>query len=266
MRSVRTLAVLAGSFLGAMGAQAATIQYLGIDSATGADWRNASVAKPTAFDPNRDGVYGNDGYTVGIYDASNNKTQMSSLPSYVSDTTPIVHNGQYGRTAINDPTNPANSINLAGWFAQGGPNYLYPNWIANPTDPTTRTWDEMTFTLSKDASFVLTLLVPGPASNTFQVAQHGVRSADADSGLHSIALVSDMSPEYMFFNISGKAGDQFTVYGMVGIDQDPRVTGGCDAELFLNGVAFESAVPEPASLSLLGVAGALVLGRRRAGK
>lgn len=217
--------------------QAAVITTLGSDTTTGADWRNAGVPKPSAFDPNGDNIYGSDGYFMGIYPGPPNgfnTTILKSTPSYLSalDTAYAIptSNKYYSSSSYSTFNNPTAAGNVIGTL-------FYSNEA------------HFTFTVGQTTDFVLTVLVGtngsvSPSSVTVDQTVGGSGTATFNfPGNNSVS-------EYVFFDISAATGDVFTV------SKDGSTNAG------ITGVAFET-VPEPASLILLGAGSMLVLSRRR---
>lgn len=216
--------------------QAAVITTLGSDTTTGADWRDASVAKPIAFDPNGDNIYGSDGYFMGTYPGSNgfDTTILQSTPSYLSSLSTAyaipVSNKYYSSSAYSFFDDPTSTGEVRGTL-------FY-------TDEA-----HFTFTLGEATDFVLTVLVgkngsDAPTSVTINQTVGG--SATATFNFPGNNPVS----EYVFFDIAALSGDVFEVV-KAGGSQDG-----------ITGVGFE-VIPEPASLVLVGMGGSLILGRRR---
>ena len=234
-------------------AQAATITYLGQDQTTVAGWRNTTVTKPAALlggtagvgDPNGDKVYGSDGYYVRY--APGATTLVSSLPGYISGVadagTGHYGDGSYG--LINDPTVVGGLPSKpAGIFYYNSGNVEY---------------DFLTLTLAADNTFVMGVIggTWGPDGHLYNFNRLRVRQVvggAADSTLQTVALLT--TPSYDFFQISGVAGDQFTLSA-------EHVTG-TSYGVSISGITFEAvSIPEPASIALLAVGGVLMLFRGR---
>jgi hypothetical protein len=225
-----------------------TITYLGQDTSTLANWRTAATAKPAAFDPNGDDVYGSDGYHVAFWTGTSGPSiaVQSTLPGYVGSVVPTLSSvyGAGGYEAINDPSaavQPTN--NFAGlWHQSVGTNEH----------------DLFDITLTEDAFFVLGVISDTHDQqngyNLDSIRARQTTGGTADTGLLSISRGARLA-YYEFFEISGVAGDVFTISGR-------NSTGG---SVTVTGVTFEQ-IPEPSTLvMLLGLAGVGLLGclRRR---
>lgn len=215
---------------------AATITSIGSDTTTGADWRDPTVAKPIAFDPNGDNIYGSDGYFMGTYPGNNgfDTTILQSTPSYLSALSTVYSlpktNTYYSSSAYSFFDDPTSTGEVRGTL-------FYTNEA------------HFTFTLGQATDFVLAVLVgtngsDSPSSVTINQTVGGSATATFNfSGNNPVS-------EYVFFDISASSGDVFEVV-KAGGNQDG-----------ITGVGFE-VIPEPASLVLVGMGGLLILGRRR---
>jgi hypothetical protein len=218
------LAAIAGLVLAlAPAAQAATISYLGSDVDTHAAWRSTDVAKPAAFDPNGDNAYGTDGYHT-----FNGSGLVSALPSYITN----LNDGPstFSGGGYPDMDNPAATIGVAVADVDAGVFFGI-----NTTN--------FNFELAEDSQFVLTVILGGnvtqnrPTGMTVLQTTGGGATATATSWTQSNPE-NDGTQEvdYLFFNVTGLAGDVFTI--------QPSGTP-INAEA-ISGLAFE-AVPEPSS-------------------
>ena len=212
---------------------AATITSLGADLTTGADWRTATTAKSSTFDPNGDDIYGSDGYRIGYsaLGAANTAGELSMVqtPSYVSSLSSVLP--FFASNTYVDIDNPmaAGDINGGLYYGNGA---------------------KFNFTVSQATEFVLTVLIGqntgGPVPTSISVNQTVGGAATATNNSFGNSAAAD----YIFFNIDAAAGDKFEV----------RIVSSNTAGI--TGVGFEI-VPEPASLALLSLGGLMVAGRRR---
>ncbi len=214
---------------------AATIVSLGVDTTTGADWRTASTTKPSAFDPDGDNIYGSDGYFVGYsaIGASNTGTELTLVvtPIYISNITsfsPFFASDSYAN--IDNPT-AAGEINAALYYNAG---------------------TKFSFTVGQNTDFVLGVIVGD--GNSDGVSSITINQTVGGSGTATNAGFStvDGVVEYVFFNISALAGDEFNV-----------VTTVANGNQGISGLTFD-AIPEPSGFALTMVAlGGFLLRRRR---
>ena len=216
----------------------ATIDYVGYDETTLADWRTTSVVKPAAFDPNGDNAYGTDGYFVfygtdgSLYTGSpatgdegamhGSPVAISDLPDYISSVeigSSINYQvSSYVNSDLDDPSQPIGAdvadFDKTNWaFATTSANGLYDNVF--------------TITLAQDATFMLNVIT-GTDGAPYYAGATGVMvtsgSVSAKSG--DIINANDGNPDHTFFQLSGKQGDTFTVACMSSIDGTvPTVTG-----------------------------------------
>ncbi|MHB1155431.1 MAG: PEP-CTERM sorting domain-containing protein [Phycisphaerales bacterium] len=231
---------------------AATITYLGQDQSTVPSWRDSTVAKPAALiggtngsgDPNGDKVYGSDGYYVLV----GSTTPTSSLPSYISGVTEAAGLSKFSSSnyaSINDPT-----------VVGGLPNKNAGLWYKNVGSAEQ---DFLTITLAGDSTFIMGVIGStwgagsGDNYNFNRLRVRQTVGGSADSTLLTVAFAIK-NPYYDFFQISGVAGDQFTVSAQ----RTPATLG-----VSMTGITFE-AVPEPATLGLMALGGLMMVrGRGR---
>jgi hypothetical protein len=215
----------------------ATILSLGSDTTTGADWRTATTAKSSSFDPNGDDIYGSDGYYMGRYNGSNafDTFILQSTPSFVSSVSTVYSipttNKYYSSNAYSFFDDPTSTGDVRGTL-------FYSNEA------------HFTFTVSENTNFMLSVLVGtngsvSPTSVTINQTVGGSATQTFNfSGNNPVS-------EYVFFDISASAGDVFQVVK----------AGSTNAGI--TGVGFE-VIPEPSSFALLGLGlGSLVMRRRR---
>ncbi|MCH7224986.1 hypothetical protein [Haloferula sp. A504] len=240
MKHLKPFITLAAAASLSGSAGAATITFLGEDTTTGASWRTTTVTKTSAFDPNGDNIYGNDGYYVGqtALGSSNSATEagrfVQSNPSYVS------------------------SIASAGSFFVSD-NYIdFDDASQTPGASVTdvngalyyNTGTKFSFALSADSKFVLAVLVgsnsPVSTPTSITLAQTG----GSGSGTATATPAGANFGQYVFFNVDGAAGDSFD------LDIVASSTTG------ITGIAFE-AIPEPSAAVLAALGGLVALLHRR---
>ena len=240
-------------------AAADTVTFLGVDDTaiTGAGpgyvggMARLSVVKAgssynAVYDPNKDGVYGSNGYYV--YNNSSSGP-LSLLPSYVSSVS-VSRSTYSSYSPFDDPsTTPGSSPSTMHgiWFTQNNPQGVYIDFF--------------TIKLAQDADFVLTTLldthiVGGLAQNLdafAAVAEKVTGPTSTDTAVNLLSYASDgislCKPIYTFFEIKGHVNDQFTVALLTSSGDTQVQTQFGAAES--SGVAFET-VPEPSTLALLG--------------
>ncbi len=213
-----------------------TITDLGIDVDRGGAWRSTSVDKPDAFDPNGDNAYGTDGYyCYGIPSDGGGLQEIQSLPSYIASLTThgSFHNNNYPK--IDDPSKP-----------------IAPS-VADMTDTgmryigSTSYYEFFTFELADSVDFVVTTIIDDHSSlglyrpRAVKVTGPGGTSAEL-AGLDA-PTIANGTLDYVFFQISGDAGDTFGVSLLSGGTYGVTVTG----------LGFE-ALPEPSTATLAATA------------
>lgn len=227
---------------------AQTATYLGRDADLGPGWRSSSVAKDPLFDADGDGAYGSVGYYLPISTGGTGpNTIVSQLPSYISTVIPAA---TYGETAgflqmADDPTQPISAnvsdITLGYIFTASGAET-----------------DFLNITLAEPVTFVLGIFFDHHTNINYDGSATSYTPSDirvrqtvggsANSGLVNMSDVRNGVIDFMFFTVSGNAGDQFTISG--------TQNGGWSNQ-GIGGITFET-VPEPASPALLGI-GALAM-------
>ncbi len=237
-------------------AAADSITFVEVDETTNDAWRTSSVAKN---DGDGDNIYGTDGYLIAQY--PNGDPLNLVQPSYATIALAPGLNyegvGAEAHQAVFDDV------------AQTGPGPV-PDLVAGDY------WggggadgDEgafFTITLNQSYSFRLTVIgdqTPDNPPGLLWEASRGVRvtGPTSDSGLIDIRGPGDSwrdaDVDYVLFDISGDAGDVFTVFG----ENDSRW-----GDNALGGVALDTAIPEPSAFVLAALAWALLTGvgpRRR---
>ncbi|MFN0130689.1 MAG: hypothetical protein ACKV19_28845 [Verrucomicrobiales bacterium] len=231
---------------------AASIVQVGVDSSTGRDWRTSGTVKPN--DVNGDNIYGTDGYRIASFAGADNPLNIQQ-PGYATYALASGIAGFEGpgnethQSSFDDVTQtgvgPVPDIIAGDWYrgGGGGPNVQ----------------DFFTITLTAPASFRLGVIGdqtsnnPNGLINESSDAVQVVGPGGADSGL-LLSPAKNSIPDYYLFDITGNAGDVFTIMGR-------NNTGWSDNAL---GGFFIDTIPEP-SVSLLGIVGCfgLVLRRRR---
>ena len=198
--------------LAALPGHAATITPVGVDEETNDAWRTSDVAKPFG---DADGIYGTDGYFIAQY--PNLDPNNTSQPAYGT----VATNGQYEGVGAENHQSSFDDVVQAGpgpvadlvagdyWFEDGAPENAF-----------------FTLTLSEPSSFrlgVITDQTPnldgGP--QTLWEASKGVRvtgSGGLDTGIIDVLgpaeAWKDADVDYVLFDITGDAGDEFTVWGV----------------------------------------------------
>ena len=235
-------------------AAADSVTFVEVDETTNDAWRTSSVEKNDA-----DNIYGTDGYFIASY--PNGDPLNLVQPSYATIALAPGLNyegvGAEAHQAVFDDV------------AQTGPGPV-PDRVAGDY------WgggggdgDEgvfFTITLNQSVNFRLTVIgdqTPDNPPGLLWEASRGVRvtGPTSDSGLIDIRGPGDSwrdaDVDYVLFDISGDAGDVFTVFG----ENDSRW-----GDNALGGLAFDpSPIPEPTALVLavLGLVSLIGAGARR---
>ena len=246
-----SLAALSVSCLLAPAAQAATITAAGLDTTTQPNWRTTTTIK--ALDGDGDNVYGTAGYiayatgstNASTYDDSA-ATKLSGLPAYLTITANGVNNSYTGGYALFD--NPtlapgASVLDIHSGFA----------YRANNLANTSLNLYDLIFGASTP-----TLLRIGVIQNG---AGGPIASFTLTGGGSATQLVNKLGSDdgiirYAFFDVANAAGSTLTLSGLSGLVGD---------NVGLSGFTVDAvAIPEPASLGLLGLGAIAMLRRRRA--
>jgi hypothetical protein len=239
--------VLAGILLGAGAvSQAAVISALGADANRGETWRSTSDPKPALFDPNGDNAYGSDGYI--IYGTSPNfgGSVQYALPGYIGSVftaSGLTPNNSVAYAPLDDPSNPISAtvpnLTLTGLrYEASGTPLAYRDYL--------------TFVLATDQTFVLSVIMDTSSGDEALGARvtgpGGVFAVQAAPALNGI-------PDYLFFQVSGLAGDAITL----------ALQNNAGGTSYLSGVGFEMLAPEP-SIGLLLLTGCGLWRWKRAAK
>ena len=237
--ALSALALMAGS------ANAATVSYVDFQSEIEGEfdtpnegWRNTSPTK--TYDIDGDNILGTDGYW--------NPSNGTVLPAYVASASKKNVGGDNtgaGFGVMDDPGDPS-----------GTDTWNYGGWRHNSTTEL----EMATITLSGDAGTLLagqTLRI-GWLSDIYNFSGSFYMRVAVDSGGNSgltpLISYNDDGLDAAFFDISNVAnGDVIRLYGT-------SVT----SAAVMGGVTFDTLVPEPTSLAMLGLGGLLIARRRRA--
>ena len=220
----------------------AVIAFAGQDLSTHPNWRTTSVAKP--MDSDGDNVYGTQGY----YIRSSGLT-MSSLPAYVSGVVNFA-GSTFSNAAYSDFDDPrvAPGPSVVDLTDTG---IFYSPFVAGTQG---QEYDLLSFTLSQDAAFRLTVLTDNADPATVTPALLRLRGGGANSGL--IPTTDwNRNVDYYFFDVVGHAGDQFILSGTKQTADSVGVAG----------IAFDATgdIPEPATMVLFVLGASAVAARLR---
>ena len=195
----------------------ATIVPVGVDEETNDAWRSSDIQKPFG---DEDNIYGTDGWLIAQYpDGDENNTLQ---PPYAEIT--ILGKGYEG---VGAEQYQAKFDDVAETGPGDVPDRVCGDFWAN-SGPTGTIDDFFEITLTEDASFrlgVITDTTPDGPPGLLWEASRSVKVSGPD-GVES-DLVDAVGPDeewrdadvdYVFFDISGNAGDVFTVSG----EQDQR--------------------------------------------
>lgn len=245
MRAIFAPAIITIGLLAIAPAGATTITYAGslIDSSAGTGWRNTTLSKGV-FNLSGTNVIGYDGYDV--VGAQGSKSLPAYLTSFTANGSVYPGNGSYA--LIN---NPATTGSSPGSIRTG---------TLNPFPGTGNAATDFTFTLT---GTIPTLIQVGLLTDNTDGSQFSAGAVQLSgvgaTGTPKVTLTGTQDnniPDWTFFDISGGfSGETFTVSGYGG-------PAGCAC---IGAIAFDSAVPEPASMTLfgLGAAGLALVRRRR---
>lgn len=245
MRNVSMiLATAAITGFAAVSSQAAVITYLGYldNSSQTTSYRDSSVTKTAAYDPTGDNIYGTDGRYMFVAAGLS-----SSLPNYIAlvDGSPgynKYYGGGYG--SINPPTGsltPLVNTSLAGNLAapNGGTVTLF---TLNLTGVSANL---------PSGGFEVGVMLSGGNERPASIALGGVSATVQGSGAYAPS-----GPQMYFFNVKSLSASEV-------INFDITKRSGSN-QAYITGFTFDTIVPEPASLGLIGLAGLALLRRRRA--
>ena len=195
----------------------ATIVPVGVDEETNDAWRSSDIQKPFG---DEDNIYGTDGWLIAQYpDGDENNTLQ---PPYAEIT--ILGKGYEG---VGAEQYQAKFDDVAETGPGDVPDRVCGDFWAN-SGPTGTIDDFFEITLTEDTSFrlgVITDTTPDGPPGLLWEASRSVKVSGPD-GVES-DLVDAVGPDeewrdadvdYVFFDISGNAGDVFTVSG----EQDQR--------------------------------------------
>jgi hypothetical protein len=251
---ILTLAVVS-----AQSALGSTISYLGLDTTTNAGWRTTTTTKTASYDPDGDNVYGSDGYFVAYHGTAGGgypADAMLKLPSYLSS----VSSPRTSLTGANGTTK--GTYYSSDYAAIDNPSLLSGSSVSDLAatgvfqgNPNSAASVEMfDISLASDATFVLALILGTHNDLTHEVNSVTITSSTGVTLTESVSTIAAKSAEYMFFTLSGAAGETFTI-SMTGNGNTPSCTG----------IAFEAATPEPSTNAMLisALAGLLAYGWRK---
>ena len=213
-KATMPLAALAGIALAATSANAAAISHLGNYINYGDGWRSTGDPDKDGgggvanSDPNGDNAWGSDGYYVARASAV-----ASSLPAYITS----VGDNRLGIS--NEVTYDDATLAIANDVADA-PGVAFLN--ATPLI--------FTFTLAQDATFVLTAIFDTATTPSYYV--EGITVDGPTASDDTTGLSGDETVDYAFFEVSGEAGDVFTV-----------TVANSNSNYAMSGLGFE-AVPE----------------------
>ena len=195
----------------------ATVVPVGVDEETNDAWRSSDIQKPYG---DEDNIYGTDGWLIAQYpDGDENNTLQ---PPYAEIT--ILGKGYEG---VGAEQYQAKFDDVAETGPGDVPDLVCGDFWAN-SGPTGTIDDFFEITLTEDTSFrlgVITDTTPDGPPGLLWEASRSVKVSGPD-GVES-DLVDAVGPDeewrdadvdYVFFDISGNAGDVFTVSG----EQDQR--------------------------------------------
>jgi hypothetical protein len=207
----------------------ATVVPVGVDEETNDAWRSSDIQKPYG---DEDNIYGTDGWLIAQYpDGDENNTLQ---PPYAEIT--ILGKGYEG---VGAEQYQAKFDDVAETGPGDVPDLVCGDFWAN-SGPTGTIDDFFEITLTEDASFrlgVITDTTPDGPPGLLWEASRSVKVSGPD-GIES-DLVDAVGPDeewrdadvdYVFFDISGNAGDVFTVSG----EQDQRWEANALGGIFLD--------------------------------
>ena len=166
-----------------------TVTHLGNAIDFGDGWRstNEFKATPANSDPDGDNAWGTDGYYV-----ARGATLASSLPGYITSVTDNRQGLAVDSVLFDDPALPIApdvSPDLGGAFWQNGPITF-------------------TVTLAQDATFVITVIFD-IATSVYDV--NAITVAGPTASDDTTTGTTNDNVDYAFFEVSGNAGQSFTV-------------------------------------------------------
>lgn len=232
-------------------ASAATVSYVGFQNEIEGEfdtpnegWRNASPTK--TYDIDGDNILGTDGFYIPGAVGGSADIQLPAYVASIAKDSSGGENWSAGFGLMDDPSNPS-----------GTDTWNYGGWRDNTGSEIELT----TITLSGDAATLLAgqTLRLGWLYDVYNFSgSHILRVAvdsGGDSGATPTLSYSDNGLDAAFFDISNVSnGDVIRMYGT-------SVTSAAVA----GGVTFDTLVPEPSSLALLGLGGFCLFKRKRRG-
>jgi len=230
---------------------ASTITEVGIDDLSNDAWRTSEVVKPFG---DLDNIYGSDGYFIAQYPEGD--ARNLSQPSYA--TIGLIQ-GAYEGAGAESHQSAFDDVLAAG----PGPvvdlvagDYWVDNTVAGAEDYF------FSITLTEDGSFRLGVITdctpPNPPALLYE-SSTGIRitgPGGVDSGLVDVLPYRNADVDYVLFDISGAAGDVFTVWGANNSGWEANALGGVFLDPLSNPEAPEivSFEVDPVEISVPGTA------------
>lgn len=219
---------------------AATITYVGgqsnieaLSDDPGVGWRNAATVKP--LDGDGDNVLGTDGYRSAI------SAGLVSLPSYVASANVSgAHNQTRG--SFDNPADPSGADVPAGWSGNSGSSGTFATVVFQGSLLSTET---MRLGVLYDSDWSLAY-----GTQTFTLTQ---TVGGTDSATTPTLTLAGDGLDVAYFDLAGvQDGDTFVLtFTDVSINWAQ-----------ITGITFDTVVPAPSSLALLGLGGLMVARRR----
>ena len=187
---------------------AAIVTEVGVDDTTNDAWRTTDVVKPFG---DLDGIYGTDGYFIAQY--PNGDATNLSQPAY--GTIALIQGGYEGVGA--EPHQSSFDDVLATGPDPVSDLVAGDYWVDNTVDGSED--DFFSITLTENAVFRLGVIAdqtPDNPPGLLYESSSAVRvtgPGGVDSGLVDILQMKNGDIDYVLFDITGEAGDVFTVWG-----------------------------------------------------